>query len=159
MESFLWTGADDNASGCITLLEALRAVVANGIIPNRTVEFHWYAAEERGLLGSREIARSYKEAGANVTGMINYDVVGYYVEGNDDIAIITDYVDSELTQFLRVLVDGYLTFGRRERGQSKRKGNIIIHFRNLSQHLLWIYRLRICMFRSCCMDRKWVSIS
>lgn len=109
-------GADDNASGCIVLLEALRAVVARGILPKRSVEFHFYSAEERGLLGSRDIAKTYRENQVNVIAMINYDVVGYYVEGNDDVAIILDYVDSELTQFLRVLVDGYLTFGRRERG-------------------------------------------
>lgn len=91
-------------------------MVAQGIVPNRTVEFHWYSAEERGLLGSRDIAKSYRQAEVNVIAMINYDVVGYYVPGNDDVAIITDYVDDELTQFLRILVDGYLDFGRRERG-------------------------------------------
>ncbi|CAL8109374.1 unnamed protein product [Orchesella dallaii] len=108
-------GADDNASGCITVLETLRAIVANGIIPNRTVEFHFYSGEERGLLGSLDIAQRYREANVSVAGMINFDVVGYYVDGQDDIAIVTDYVDNELTQFLRVLIDGYLVFGRRQR--------------------------------------------
>lgn len=49
--------------------------------------------------------------------MMNYDVVGYHVDGNDDVAIITDYVDDELTEFLRLLIDGYLVYGRRERGE------------------------------------------
>ncbi|OOO06492.1 peptidase M28 [Aspergillus oryzae] len=48
-------GADDNASGVATLIEALRAILrdpdfAQGHVPN-TLEFHFYAAEEGGGKG------------------------------------------------------------------------------------------------------------
>lgn len=36
------------------------------------VEFHWYAAEEAGLLGSQDIARYKKEQGANIGAMMEF---------------------------------------------------------------------------------------
>lgn len=52
-------GADDDGSGTVTILEAYRALIASGFAPKRTVEFHWYSAEEGGLLGSQAVARDY----------------------------------------------------------------------------------------------------
>lgn len=46
--------------------------------------------------------------------MVNFDVVGYQAPNVNDVGIYTDNVNAELTQFLRVLVDGYLTYGRRD---------------------------------------------
>lgn len=39
---------------------------------NGPVEFHWYAAEEAGLLGSQYIARYKKESGATIGAMIEF---------------------------------------------------------------------------------------
>lgn len=36
------------------------------------VEFHWYAAEEGGLLGSQAIARYKKEQGARIGAMMEF---------------------------------------------------------------------------------------
>lgn len=38
-------GADDDGSGTVTILEALRGLLASGLKPTRNVEFQWYAAE------------------------------------------------------------------------------------------------------------------
>lgn len=46
-------GADDDGSGTVTTLEAFRALVESGYKPETPVEFHWYSAEEGGLLGSQ----------------------------------------------------------------------------------------------------------
>ena len=43
-------GADDDGTGSVNLLEALRALVASGWKPATPVEFHWYSGEEAGLL-------------------------------------------------------------------------------------------------------------
>ncbi|XP_021945455.1 leucine aminopeptidase 1 [Folsomia candida] len=103
-------GADDNASGSVVVLETLRVLVESGYIPKRTIEFHWYAAEEVGLRGSAAIASSYSTNRVNVVGMVNFDVPGYYVSGRDEIGIYTDNVNAQVTAFLRLLVDGYCTY-------------------------------------------------
>ncbi|KAF5139431.1 putative leucine aminopeptidase [Metarhizium anisopliae] len=41
-------GADDDGSGTVVVLEALRVLAASGLRPRNTIEFHWYAAEECG---------------------------------------------------------------------------------------------------------------
>jgi len=105
-------GADDNASGSVVVLEALRVLVSAGFKPKRTLEFQWYGAEEVGLLGSARIAQLYSNDNVNVVGMVNFDVPGYYVSGRNVIAIHDDYTNPQLTTFLRLLTDGYLEFGR-----------------------------------------------
>lgn len=91
----------------------MRVIVESGIIPRRSIEFQWYAAEEVGLRGSGAIAQDYDRRGVNVVAMVNFDVDGYQAPGINDVGIYTDNVNSELTEFLRVLVDEYLTYGRR----------------------------------------------
>jgi len=39
---------------------------------NGPVEFHWYAAEEGGLLGSQAIARYKKDSGASIGAMMEF---------------------------------------------------------------------------------------
>lgn len=53
-------GADDNASGAMTVLETLRIMSQLVDQPEAGVEFHWYAAEEVGLLGAKNIANTYR---------------------------------------------------------------------------------------------------
>jgi leucyl aminopeptidase len=103
-------GADDNASGSVTVLETLRVLLASGVVPKRTIEFHWYAAEEVGLRGSGDIAESYSDQGIEVITMINFDVVGYNPKGTGSIGFLTDYTNSALNAFLRTLVDEYLVY-------------------------------------------------
>lgn len=112
--TFRAPGADDNASGSATVLEALRSVVNSRFAPKRTVEFHWYAAEEVGLRGSAAIAQLYKTNDVNVVGMVNFDVVGYQDPRYNEVGIYTDNAHPVLVQFLRILVDEYLEYGRRD---------------------------------------------
>lgn len=107
-------GADDNASGSVVVLETLRVLISNGFIPKRTLEFHWYAAEEVGLRGSGDIARSYSNTNVDVVAMVNFDVPGYY-SGSDNVGIYTDNTNAALNRFLRSLVDEYLVFGWTDR--------------------------------------------
>lgn len=66
-------GADDDGSGTVSILEAFRVLADSGFIPaNGPVEFHWYAAEEGGLLGSQAIARYKKESGARIGAMMEF---------------------------------------------------------------------------------------
>ena len=47
------TGAADNASGCVVMIEALRIIKEAGIKPRRTIRVALWGGEEQGLIGSR----------------------------------------------------------------------------------------------------------
>ncbi|KAK1596573.1 peptidase family M28 [Colletotrichum navitas] len=94
-------GADDNATGTVNLLEALRVLVAAGFRPKNTIEFHFYAGEEGGLLGSQAIFSNYRSAGKRVLGMLNQDMTGYSPGGR--ATVYTDYVDSAFTAYVRLI--------------------------------------------------------
>lgn len=113
---FAAPGADDDGSGTVTILEALRVLltssdITKGKAPN-TIEFQWYSAEEGGLLGSQAIFKSYKEAERDVKAMIQQDMTGY-VQGTieagepESVGVITDFVDPGLTDFIKTAVDEY----------------------------------------------------
>ena len=53
-------GADDNGSGSTAVMLAFEAILMSGFVPARTLEVHFYAGEERGLLGSRYMADKYQ---------------------------------------------------------------------------------------------------
>ncbi|KAI9278081.1 hypothetical protein BY458DRAFT_432419 [Sporodiniella umbellata] len=102
-------GADDDGSGTVTIFEAFRSLVDNGFRPERPVEFHWYSAEEGGLLGSQAVSKKYAEEGKKVVAMLQNDMTGYVGKSKEKevIGIVTDHVDEKLTQFLTTLVDNY----------------------------------------------------
>ncbi|KPM43230.1 hypothetical protein AK830_g3346 [Neonectria ditissima] len=98
-------GADDNASGVVVILEALRILAAAGYSPKNTLEFHFYSGEEGGLLGSRDVMQAYASSGVDVLAVMNQDMTGY--SPNNVIAVYTDYVDTALTNFAMALVPVY----------------------------------------------------
>jgi carboxypeptidase Q len=53
------TGAADNASGCIVMMEALRILKALNVAPRRTIRVALWGGEEQGLFGSRGYASNY----------------------------------------------------------------------------------------------------
>ncbi|KAF9350140.1 Leucine aminopeptidase 1 [Mortierella sp. AD094] len=101
-------GADDDGSGSIGILEVFRALINVGFRPARPVEFHWYAAEEAGLLGSQDIAKDYSNKAVSVLAMFQNDMTGYAgTKYAEHFAIVTDYVDSELTTLIRLYAKTY----------------------------------------------------
>lgn len=109
-------GADDDGSGTVTILEALRVLLTNDDIvkgkQRNTVEFHWYSAEEGGLLGSQAIFAEYERQGRDVRAMLQQDMTGY-VQGTLDagkpesVGVITDFVDPGLTTFIKEVITDY----------------------------------------------------
>ncbi|EMF10606.1 Zn-dependent exopeptidase [Sphaerulina musiva SO2202] len=111
-------GADDDGSGTVTILEALRVIlqdddIAHGRAKN-TLEFHWYSAEEGGLLGSQAIFSAYEKQGRDVKAMLQQDMTGY-THGTkeagepESVGVITDFVDPALTEFIKKVVSTYCT--------------------------------------------------
>ncbi|OQO05347.1 Leucine aminopeptidase 1 [Cryoendolithus antarcticus] len=111
-------GADDDGSGTVTILEALRVLlqdpaIAHGRAEN-TLEFHWYSAEEGGLLGSQAIFSAYEKQGRDVKAMLQQDMTGYthgtIAAGEpESVGVITDFVDPGLTTFIKKVVSTYCT--------------------------------------------------
>jgi leucyl aminopeptidase len=109
-------GADDDGSGTVTILEALRVLLQSEAIRNgsaeNTVEFHWYSAEEGGLLGSQAIFQFYEQTSRDVKAMLQQDMTGYIQKTLDagepeSVGVITDFVDPGLTDFIKKIIGVY----------------------------------------------------
>ncbi|KAH8923799.1 Zn-dependent exopeptidase [Atractiella rhizophila] len=92
-------GADDDGSGTVSILEAFRALADGGFTPEKPVEFHWYAGEEGGLLGSREVVKSFVEANRSIAGMLQFDMTAY-VGANKDYTPAVTLITSDATKGL-----------------------------------------------------------
>jgi leucyl aminopeptidase len=101
-------GADDNASGTATNLEIFRVMMQHGIGLERTLEIHGYAAEELGLLGSKEIAKKYKQTNKNVIAMVQHDMNLYSQDGIDKIWFVSNETSNPFNQQLISLLRLYL---------------------------------------------------
>ncbi|KAJ9113230.1 hypothetical protein QFC22_006069 [Naganishia vaughanmartiniae] len=102
-------GADDDGSGTTSILDAFRVLAASHYKPtNSAVEFHWYSAEEGGLLGSQAVAKVYEEDKVDVKGMIQMDMTAWVKKDTKEvIGVITDFVDPALTEFIAAAVHEY----------------------------------------------------
>jgi len=90
------TGATDNTTGTVAMMEVARAIHALGLKPRRTIRIALWGAEEQGLIGSREyVNRHYFDPAtktpradhAHVQAYFNLDngtgrIVGIWGQGN-----------------------------------------------------------------------------
>jgi hypothetical protein len=81
-------GADDNASGTAAVLEAARVLAAFPL--DFTVRFVAFSAEEWGLYGSRAYAAAARQAGENIVGVINVDMIAFADALPEDLQIIVN---------------------------------------------------------------------
>ncbi|GAB1319417.1 Leucine aminopeptidase 1 [Madurella fahalii] len=109
-------GADDDGSGTVTILEAFRVLLqSKDIVKGKhenTLEFHWYSAEEGGLLGSQAIFSSYEKQGRDVKAMLQQDMTGFVTRtleaGHvESVGVIVDFVDPNLTEFIKKVIVEY----------------------------------------------------
>ncbi|KAL8759296.1 MAG: hypothetical protein Q9184_003659 [Pyrenodesmia sp. 2 TL-2023] len=109
-------GADDDGSGTVTILEALRVLLQSDSVvqgnATNTIEFQWYSAEEGGLLGSQAIFSAYEKSGRDVKAMLQQDMTGYIHKTiaageQESVGVITDFVNPELTEFIKEIVTEY----------------------------------------------------
>lgn len=69
-------GADDNGSGVISIMEILR-IMSNYSFENQVL-FTFFDLEELGLIGARHFINNFEEGDAQITALLNYDMIGYY---------------------------------------------------------------------------------
>lgn len=101
-------GADDNASGIATITEVIRVLMVNNFKPKRTIQFMGYAAEEVGLLGSKEIANFYKSKNYKAVGVMQLDMTLNKGTADKDIVMMSDFTNAAQNEFLGKLIDEYV---------------------------------------------------
>lgn len=102
-------GAGDDGSGSATIMEMARVLLASKTTFKRPIYIVWYAAEERGLVGSQYVVKHFMDNSIPVKAVIQYDMTGYRVDPEDPTMwVFTDYTDKSLTNFVAKLIDTYV---------------------------------------------------
>jgi hypothetical protein len=88
-------GANDNATGTASVL-----AIANNFkkldFNRRTVVFALFSAEEKGLLGSKHLAKRMKKEGMNVVAMLNFEMTGTPMVDRPYVAYLTGHDTSNM---------------------------------------------------------------
>lgn len=90
-------GANDNATGTAAVLEIashLKKIDFN----RRTVVFALFSAEEKGLLGSKHLAKRMKANGENVVAVLNFEMIGTPMVDRPYLAYLTGHDGSNMAQ-------------------------------------------------------------
>ncbi|WP_299801066.1 M28 family peptidase [uncultured Maribacter sp.] len=95
-------GANDNASGTTTVLEFAKYF---GKYKNnkRSIIFALFTAEEKGLVGSKHLAKKLKAENIDLYTMLNFEMVGVPMVGKDHSLYLTGFELSNLAE----LSNGY----------------------------------------------------
>lgn len=121
-------GVDDNATGtAVTYLifKAYMDYLVNKCLeyekssnklgsfwPVNDIEFHFYAAEEGGLLGSLDVFADKSSQKQKVLAMLQLDQLGYNeLQDQGKIGLINDFVSEDVFEFLKLLITNYLSVG------------------------------------------------
>lgn len=112
-------GADDNATGTTTVIEAAR--IFRDYNFKYTVKFVLFSGEEQGLYGSAHYAANASANGDQILGVLNLDMTGYDSDNNGIIEIhagnlagsqsIANTMQSAITEFGLPLSPQYITSG------------------------------------------------
>jgi len=69
----LGTGATDNGTGSMAVLEAARALMKSEVKPRRTIRFILFTGEEQGLNGSKEYVKQHKSELGKISAVLVHD--------------------------------------------------------------------------------------
>jgi hypothetical protein len=70
----LGTGATDDGTGIMAVLEAARALKSVGVKPRRTIRFVMFSGEEQGLHGSRAYVKAHERELSKVSAVLVHDM-------------------------------------------------------------------------------------
>lgn len=102
-------GAGDDGSGSSSIMEMARVLLNSKVEFKRPIYIIWYAAEERGLVGSQYVVDHFKSNEIPVKAAIQFDMTGYRVEANDPTMwVFTDYTDKSLSNYVSKLIETYV---------------------------------------------------
>ncbi|KAG7841606.1 hypothetical protein KL942_001485 [Ogataea angusta] len=98
-------GVDDDLSGIVTLLEAIRILQQKPPEIRQSLEFHFYAAEEPGLRGSLDILANYTD----IVAFLQQDMTGFSAGAPPHFGVVEDYAAESLTKYVKRLIGTYCT--------------------------------------------------
>ena len=79
-------GADDNATGTVSTIEAARVLKDYDF--EGTLKFVTFSREEQGLIGSGQYAKQAYEEGDSIIAALNFDMIGYEDIHPEDVDIL-----------------------------------------------------------------------
>jgi Predicted aminopeptidases len=89
----IFNGADDNASGVSAILQIAKAFVAADELPQKTIIFAFWDAEEIGLIGSKCFVALHEDI-SKVKSYLNLDMIG---RNNNDTCLQVAFLYSDTT--------------------------------------------------------------
>lgn len=102
-------GAGDDASGSASIMEMTRVLLSSKLKLKRPIFIVWYAAEERGLVGSQYVVDFFRYNSIPVKAAIQFDMTGYRTDPKDPTMwVYTDYTNKSLNKFVAKLIDTYV---------------------------------------------------
>lgn len=102
-------GAGDDGSGSSSVMEVARVLLGMNTTFKRPVYIIWYAAEERGLVGSTYVVRDFKKKAIPVRAAIQFDMTGFRNDQNDrTMWVYRDHTDRALSDFVAQLIKTYI---------------------------------------------------
>lgn len=102
-------GAGDDGSGSSSVMEVARVLLGMNTTFKRPVYIIWYAAEERGLVGSTYVVRDFKKKAIPVRAAIQFDMTGFRNDQNDrTMWVYRDHTDRALSDYVAELIKTYI---------------------------------------------------
>ena len=90
-------GANDNASGTTAVTEVVK-YFAKHKTNKRSIIFAFFSAEEKGLLGSKHLAKKLKEQNIDLYFMFNYEMIGVKMNREDMLLYLTGFGKSNMAK-------------------------------------------------------------
>jgi carboxypeptidase Q len=87
----LGTGATDNGTGTVVMMEVLRAMHAAGLKPRRRLRVVLFSGEEQGLLGSKAYLAAHRAELGKIQAVLVQDAGGGRITGFADMKVETWY--------------------------------------------------------------------
>lgn len=104
-------GANDNASGSTATSEVMKYFAKNKT-NKRSLIFVFFSAEEKGLLGSKHLAKKLKAENLDLYFMFNFEMIGVPMEDKDFLLYITGFgrtnMASKMNEYNGEKVIGYI---------------------------------------------------
>jgi len=98
-EGPLSPGADDNASGTASVIEAARLL--SGYSSKYTIVYALWDEEEQGLLGSQNYVYQALSTNENIQGVINIDMIGW--DSDNDMKLWVNTIDTANSVYLSAM--------------------------------------------------------